>query len=108
MEEKFFLQLDLPPSRYTKLFHKLKKEKGKDIEEIFPSRSRRSLKIVFKKSPYSFWIILRLLSKNIGKLFIMREINPLDIPSGLLKLSECEWNEEVERKISRAMSKWKI
>ena len=57
--------------------------------------------------PKGWWVALKILREGYGKLYVLREVKYMDIPSKLMELSmERRWRPEYERVIEEELSRW--
>ena len=63
--------------------------------------------VFIKNCPKGWWVALRILRESPGKLYILKEVNYMDVPSKVIELSaEYEWKPEYEEMIKKELEGW--
>jgi len=102
------VEVSIPAYTYKRLLRRSKKGSFKDVV-VDVTRSRRSntVKVIIRDVPKGWWVALRILREGTGKLYMLKEVSYLDIPSKVLKLSmDIEWKQEYEKVIDEELKRW--
>jgi len=76
------------------------------IEDIVKKRESKTI-IFLKDTPKGWWLAVRLMRECSGKLYILKEVGYMDIPSKLMELSfERRWRLEYESIVERELKNW--
>jgi hypothetical protein len=99
------------PHREHKKLRDLMKKKGfkKILKGVIKSPKAGITTIFIENSPKGLWLALRILHRGNGKLYLLKEINPMDIPSRIIELSlESEWRANYSKIIKEELEKWEV
>lgn len=104
------VELNVPKYVYMRLFgRKRKVSPYKDvIKEITRSKSTGATRVFIEDSPKGWWVAVKIFREGgFGKLYVLREVKYLDIPSKVMELSmERNWKPEYEEIIEEELRKW--
>ena len=92
-------------SEYTRILE-LRKNHKDAIEDVIKKKGGRTT-IFLKDTPKGWWLAVRLVRECSGKLYILKEVGYMDIPSKLMELSfERRWRLEYESIVERELKNW--
>jgi hypothetical protein len=79
---------------------------------VSAERSRKTgiTRVFIKNTPEGWWLALRIISMGAGKLYILKEISIMDIPSKILELGfkEKKWKPEFKDIIDGELRRWRL
>jgi hypothetical protein len=98
----------IPKNVYTKILTKKRRGVfGDVILEVRRSKGANVTRVFIKNSPKGWWAALRILREGAGKLYILKEVSYMDIPSKVLEIGMKErWSPEFERIIEEELRRW--
>jgi hypothetical protein len=102
------VEVSIPAYVYKKLLRSSKNGGLKDVV-VDVTRSRRSniVRVIIRDIPKGWWVALRILREGTGKLYMLKEVSYLDIPSKVLKLSmDIKWKQEYEKVVDEELRRW--
>ena len=100
------VELEVPFYVYARLWKRLKRHSDV-VKEISRSGSTHTTRIFIEDSPRGWWLALKILREGVGKLYILREVKYLEIPSKLMELStKRKWELEYEKIIAEELARW--
>jgi len=77
------------------------------VKEVTRSKSSWLTRVFIEDSPRGWWVALKILQKGSGRLYLLREVKYMDIPSKLMELSmELYWKPEYEKVIEEELRRW--
>lgn len=92
-------------ARISKTLRKLK-ESG-TIKEVTKSRASGLTRVFIEESPMGWWVALKLINMGTGKLYVVREVGYLDVPSVVMELArKPTWKPEYAEVIERELKAW--
>lgn len=63
--------------------------------------------VFLEESPRGWWVALRILREGTGKLYMVREIKYMDVPSKIMELSfEEKWDPKYNHIIEEELNRW--
>jgi len=102
------VEVSLPTYVYRKIFRSSKEGRLKDVVvDITKSRKSNMVMVLIKDVPKGWWAALKILREGTGKLYMLKEVSYLDIPSKVLKLSMISgWKSEYEEIVNKELKRW--
>jgi hypothetical protein len=101
------VEVNIPLYLHRKIYSKKVGDLKDVILDVTRSRGFNITRVFVKETPKGWWVALRILREGSGKLYMLREINYMDIPSKLLKLSmNVDWKPEYEKIMNEELKKW--
>jgi len=77
------------------------------IKEVTRSRATHITRAFIEDSPKGWWVALKILREALGRLYILKEVKYLDIPSKVMELSMSHlWDLKYEEIIEEELRKW--
>ncbi|MEM1673225.1 MAG: hypothetical protein QW448_04560 [Thermofilaceae archaeon] len=65
--------------------------------------------MLLEETPKGWWLALRILKEGTGRLYILKEVKYLDIPSKIMELSFKDvWDPEYSQVIEEELRKWGV
>jgi len=100
--------INLPNYVYRRLRALMKSKEYKDtIKDIVKSRKSGVVIIFIENSPKGWWLVLKILREGIGRLYTIKEVTYMDIPSRVVELSmEAKWKPEYDNIIKEELKRW--
>lgn len=101
------VEVTLPGYAHKRLYSKVRRL-YKDTLQNFVRDGRKNTTYVFlKDSPKGWWVALSILREGAGKLYMVKEVKYMDIPSMIMELSfKEEWSSQYEQVIEEQLEKW--
>ena len=98
----------MPDYVFARISKMLRKLKGSGtIKEVTKSRSAGLTRIFIEESPLGWWIALKLINMGTGKLYVVREVGYLDVPSVVMELAmKPAWKPEYAEVIEKELKAW--
>jgi hypothetical protein len=98
----------IPKNVYTRILTKKRKGVfGDVILEMRRPKGANITRVFLKNSPKGWWAALRILREGAGKLYILKEVSYMDMPSKVLEIGMKErWSPEFERIIEEELRRW--
>jgi hypothetical protein len=86
----------------------MKSDEYKDIiKDVVKSRKSGTIIILIENSPKGWWLVLKILREGTGKLYTIKEVAYMDIPSKVMELSmDAEWKPEYDNIIKEELKRW--
>ncbi|MCC6057265.1 MAG: hypothetical protein LM583_11360 [Desulfurococcaceae archaeon] len=102
------ISINLPNYVYRKLRILMKSNEYKDvIKDMVKSRKTGSIIILIENSPKGWWLALKILREGSGKLYMIKEVTYMDIPSKVMELSmDAEWKSGYDKIIKEELRRW--
>jgi len=100
--------INLPNYVYRRLRILMKSDEYKDIiKDVVKSRKSGTIIILIENSPKGWWLVLKILREGTGKLYTIKEVAYMDIPSKVMELSmDAEWKPEYDNIIKEELKRW--
>jgi len=106
-EKMLMVELNVPRYVWKHISNLTKKIYRDVVIELTKARTTSICRVFIKDCPRGWWVALKILREGSGKLYILREVKYLDIPSKVMELSvEQEWKPEYEKIIEEELRKW--
>ena len=77
------------------------------IKEITRSKTSGITRVFVEDCPRGWWVALKILREGTGKLYILKEVKYMDVPSKVMELSmKRRWRPEYEKEIDKELRRW--
>ncbi len=106
--EKMLLIEVLVPQYVHNRIVALSKQTYKDVvKEVTRSRTSGVTRVFIEDCPKGWWVALKILREGSGKLYLLREVKYMDIPSKVMELSmKRRWRPEYGEEIEEELRRW--
>jgi alpha-amylase/alpha-mannosidase (GH57 family) len=96
----------IPKNVYTRILMQMRRGAFRDVI-LEMRKSKGATRVFLKNSPKGWWAALRILREGAGKLYVLKEVSYMDIPSKVLEIGMKErWSPEFERIIEEELRRW--
>ena len=102
------VEVNVPNYVYKRLLlrRKLGAYKG-IVRDIVKSRKSGITRVFIEDCPKGWWVALKILREGTGKLYILKEVKYMDVPSKVMELSmKRRWRPEYEKEIDEELRRW--
>jgi len=106
-DNMLLVEMNVPRYMYMQIVALAKGNYRDVIREVTKSKSTGFTRVFIEDSPKGWWVALKILRKGSGRLYLLREVKYMDIPSKLMELSmELYWKPEYEKVIEEELKRW--
>jgi len=100
------VEISIPRYVHKKLRKNIRRAYNDIVKEVVRSRSSVT-RVFIEDCPKGWWLALQILREGSGRLYLMKEVKYIDIPSKVMELSmKHEWSPEYENEIEEELRKW--
>jgi len=101
------VEMNVPRFVHEQIVTMSKQDYRDVVIEVTRSKASGLTRVFIKDSSKGWWVALKILQKGSGKLYLLREVKYMDIPSKLMELSmERYWRSEYEKVIEEELRRW--
>ena len=101
------VELNVPRYIYQRIYMRIRKGYRDVVKDIVKSRKSGIVRVFIEDSPRGWWVALKVLREGSGKLYVVKEVKYMDIPSKVMELSmKRRWNPEYGQIIEEELRKW--
>jgi len=101
------VEINVPFYVYQRLYVRSKSSFKDVIKEIVRSRRSGLTRVFIEDCPKGWWAALKILREGTGKLYILKEVKYMDVPSKIMELSmKRRWRPEYEKEIDEELRRW--
>jgi len=77
------------------------------VKEVTRSKASGITRVFIEDCPRGWWLALKILREGTGKLYVLREVKYMDVPSKVMELSmKHKWKPEYEKEIEEELKRW--
>ncbi|MEM4562963.1 MAG: hypothetical protein QXI55_03485 [Thermofilum sp.] len=99
----------LPKYVHRRIASKLLRQHREVVKSVIRHTKTRTAYVLLEETPKGWWLALRILKEGAGRLYILREVKYLDIPSKIMELSfKDAWDPEYSQVIEEELKKWGV
>jgi len=101
------VEVNVPQYIHQRIIVRASKSYKDIIKEITRSRTTGITRVFIEDCPKGWWAALKILREGSGKLYILKEIKYMDIPSKVMEISmKRRWRPEYEKEIDEELRRW--
>ena len=101
------VEVKVPTYVHQRIFMRVKKNYTDVTAEITRVKGKNNTRLIIDETPKGWWLALRILREGQGKLYHLKEIQYMEIPSKLMELSfKNRWDDSWEELIRKELKKW--
>jgi len=101
------VEMNIPYFVHNRIVTMSKQSYRDVVKEITRSKSSGLTRVFIEDCPKGWWVALKMLREGSGKLYLLREVKYMDIPSKLMELSmKRYWEPEYEKVIEEELKRW--
>lgn len=101
------VEVSVPLYVHTRILKASKQTYSDVVKEVTRSRANGLTRVFIEDCPKGWWVALKILREGSGKLYVLREVKYMDIPSKVMELSmKRRWRPEYGEIIERELKEW--
>jgi hypothetical protein len=101
------VELYVPRYEWKRIIDLIKKSYKDVVIEMTKARASGIIRIFIKDCPKGWWLAMKLSWRGLGKIYMLKRVDYIDIPSVIIELSKKRiWKPEYEDIIEKELRKW--
>ncbi len=101
------VEVNIPQYVHQRIIVRARKNYRDVIKEVSRSRTSGVTRVFIEDCPKGWWVALKILREGSGKLYLLREVKYMEIPSKVMEISmKRRWKPEYEEIIKKELDEW--